>query len=186
MHWWRHIWLCCLVILPSLGCTHVISDSLRRQAETSVSLSEVRARPEAYRDRLVILGGDIARVRNTPEGTLLEVVQKPLDASGAPQVTDRTAGRFLALCAEYLDPAVYAPERRITVAGRLQGTRTAPLDEIEYTYPVVSCLELHLWPEPVQVVPRYPLWYWDDPWYWPQPYFHYPSLHYRLYYHRRK
>ena len=53
-----------------------------------------------------MLGGDIVSIRNLTEGTLLEVLQKPLDATDRPLDTDQTEGRFMALCEGYLDPVV--------------------------------------------------------------------------------
>ena len=53
-----------------------------------------------------MLGGDIVSIRNLTEGTLLEVLQKPLDAMDRSLDTDQTEGRFMALCKGYLDPAV--------------------------------------------------------------------------------
>jgi hypothetical protein len=55
-----------------------------------------------------MLGGDILSTRNLTQGTLFEVLQKPLDATDRPLDMDRTEGRFMALCEGYLDPEVYA------------------------------------------------------------------------------
>jgi starvation-inducible outer membrane lipoprotein len=56
------------------------------------------------------------------------------------------------------------------------GTRAGQIGEMSYTYPLLSCLELHLWGKVTPVEPRYgsyPWWYWD-PWYW-------DSWHWRRY-----
>jgi len=162
-----------LVMLAGAGCGHTMSETVRRQADTTIPFPQLRAHPDAYKDRTVILGGEIWQAHNVPEGTLVEVVHKPLDAYERPLFTDRTEGRFMALCNRYLDPAIYAKGREITVAGQVLGTRSGYIGELEYTYPLVSCLELHLWPQTVAVPPRYgpyPWGYWDsswgDPWYW--------------------
>lgn len=167
-----------LVALAGAGCVHTISDAVRRQADTAISFAQLRANPEAYKGRTVILGGQLIQVHNVPEGTLLEVLHKPLDAYERPLLTDRTEGRFMVLCDGYLDPAVYAQGREITVAGRVLGWRTGPVGELEYAYPLLSCLELHLWPRLVPATPRYapyPWWYWD-PWYW-DPWYRRPYHH---------
>jgi outer membrane lipoprotein len=60
------------------------------------------------------------------------------------------------------------------VAGRVLGARTGKVGEIEYTYPLISCLELHLWPQRIPGPQRYepyPWWYWGPPWYWPPPWY---------------
>ncbi len=154
--------LCVLVMGMGAGCAPVISKSLRQQADTTLSFAQLRADPHAYIGRLVILGGELVRTRVVPEGTLLEVVQKPLSRRGRPLFTDHTAGRFMARCKQFLDPAVYAPGRQVTVAGRVLGVYKGRLGDIEYTYPLVSCLEIHLWPQvaPPQRYLPYPWWYW--------------------------
>jgi len=43
-------------------------------------------------------GGDIVSIRNLTEGTLLEVLQKPLDATDRSRDTDQTEWRLMALC----------------------------------------------------------------------------------------
>ena len=179
MRWWQRLGLLGLtgvVALAGAGCGHTVSEAVRRQADSAVSLAQLQANPEAYKGHTVILGGQILQARNVQEGTLLEVLHKPLDAYERPLLTDRTEGRFMVLCDGYLDPAVYARDRDITVAGRVLGTRLGQVGELEYTYPLISCLELHLWPQLVPTPPGYapyPWWYWDpwywDPWYW-RPY----------------
>ena len=52
----------------------------------------------------------------------------------------------MALCKEYLDPAVYAQQRRITVAGQVLGTYDGKVGEADYTYPLISCEETHVFP----------------------------------------
>ncbi len=169
---WQRLPIGMLVLLSLWGCAHTISESVRQEALSGVSLQQIREKPDAYRDRVVILGGEIIQARNQPGGTLLEVLQKPLDAYEKPRLSDRTEGRFMVQCDRYLDPAVYAPGREVTVAGRVLGVRTGKVGEMDYTYPLISCLELHLWPErrPPGYAP-YPWWY-RDPWYWDPWYRH--------------
>jgi outer membrane lipoprotein len=171
-----------LIALLGMGCAHAISESLRAQAEPMVAFAELRTTPEAYKDRTVILGGEILRTDNLRDSTRLEVLQKPLDRCEAPQVSDDTGGRFMALCQNYLDPAVYAKGRRVTVAGRVLGSYTGKVGEVDYVYPLISCEETHLWPRIVAMPYQY-----YDPWYWPpypypytfwQPYSRWPYFRY--------
>jgi outer membrane lipoprotein len=176
-----------LVALAGMGCVHTVSPGIREQASPPISFTQLRADTESYKDRVVILGGEIVQTHNMPEGSLIEVVQKPLDAAEQPVYTDATGGRFQALCEQYLDPAVYAQGRNITVAGQVLGTRSGQVGEIDYTYPLISCLELHLWPEAVPVRRYYSyygdFWYGDPwfwrPWYWGFYVYKRPHYHYR-------
>ena len=162
-----------LVALLGGGCAHTISQTVRQQVDTTLSFAQLRANPEAYTGRMLILGGDILAVRNVEGGTLLEILQKPLDSYERPRLTDQTEGRFMVHCGQYLDPVIYKKGREITVAGRVLGVRKGTIGEVEYTYPLLSCVELYLWPEPVRPVSYtpYPRWYWWDPWYWDYPWF---------------
>jgi hypothetical protein len=81
-----------------------------------------------------MLGGDIVSIRNLTEGTLLEMLQKPLDATDRPLDTDQTERRFMALCDGHLDPAVYSKGRQVTLAELVLGTRTDTVGEITYGY----------------------------------------------------
>ena len=77
---------------------------------------------------------------------MIEVTQKLLDYWGKPRRTDATGGKFLIYYPAHLDPLVYAPEREITVAAEVEGTRSKALGDVEYAYPVVRSKELKLWP----------------------------------------
>src|SRR5918912_2033256 len=99
--YWRWQWLLWgvwgCVALVSAGCTHVLSPGVRQQVDRTITFTQLRAAPESYTGRIVLLGGDIVSTRNLAEGTLIEVLQKPLTASDRPRDTDQTAGRFMAL-----------------------------------------------------------------------------------------
>ena len=152
-----------LVALATTGCGHVISDTVRRQVDPTVSLSALRTNPEAFKGRMALLGGQIVQTHNTPEGSSLEVLHKPLDRVDRPTLTDYSEGRFMALCDRYLDPAVYTRGRDVTIAGQVLGARAGQIGDMQYTYPLVGCVELYLWPKVETVAPYYgvsPWWYW--------------------------
>jgi outer membrane lipoprotein len=128
------------------GCTYAISHDLAKQADKNIPFETLENDPESYKGKLVILGGVIAQLTNIQQGTLIEVVQKPLDTWGKPRRTDQSGGRFIILYTRYLDSFVYAPGREITVAAEVQGTRHKALGPDNYTYPVVLSKELKLWP----------------------------------------
>ncbi len=173
------------VCLISLGCQHTISEALRQQAAPPVSFEALRHDPEAFVGRTVILGGDILKTENTKQQTSIEILQKPLDRFAAPLITDQTAGRFIAQCDAYLDPAVYDRGRQITIAGKVLGRYEGQVGEAEYLYPTISCIEMHLWPQLSQdlAYPAYPhrWFYFYDPFpLYPYDYYYRP----RYYRHR--
>jgi len=165
----HHLWILIgWVGFMSMGCTHVISEPLRHQAQPLASFAELRSNPEVFQGRTIILGGEILQTTNLREGTRLEILQRPLSSMEIPRLTDSTGGRFMAFCTEYLDPAVYAPPRRITVAGRVLGSSMGKVGEVDYTYPLISCDEIHLLPQASTELQRYT----TSPWWYGTPYFY--------------
>lgn len=158
--------LLALLLLVSVGCVSTISKELQREVSSDLTFGEVIKNPEAQQGKIVIFSGIILGAKNTKEGTLIEILQKPKDREGRPQDVDESEGRFLALNDGYLDVAIYSRGREVSVAGAIEGKRVLPLGEIEYTYPLISIKEIHLFkikkerefnPYP------YPYW-WHYPW----------------------
>jgi outer membrane lipoprotein len=83
-------WFLWGLALLSAGCSHALSPAVRQQIDTTLSLTQLHTTPEAYKDSIVMLGGDILSTRNLAEGTLLEVLQKPLETTDRPLGTYRT------------------------------------------------------------------------------------------------
>ncbi|RLB74868.1 MAG: hypothetical protein DRH24_20560 [Deltaproteobacteria bacterium] len=63
---------------------------------------------------------------------------------------------------------MYSRGREAAIAGEIKGKRVLPLDEIKYTYPLISIKEIHLFKpqkeERFHAYP-YPHWYYS-PWYY--------------------
>jgi outer membrane lipoprotein len=160
--------LCILAVLA--GCTPVISPQLMDQVDRTLDYRAIAADPPGAKGKTVLLGGTIVQTVPKPGSTEIEVVQKALDSTGAPRLTDRSEGRFLVVSERFLDPAVYSPGRDVTVAGEVVEPQTRRLGEIDYRYPVIQAIELRLW-RPLGP-PAYPSPYgWPyDGWYRRYPY----------------
>jgi len=160
-------------ILVIVGCAPVISKDIRDQVARDLSFKEVLQDPEAYKGKMVLWGGVIIKAENQKEGTLIEVLQKPTDREGRPKDVDLSDGRFLALYDGFLDAAIYAREREVTIAGEIKEKRVLPLGDIQYAYPLILVRQLHLWPaeRKEQFYPYpYPRPYGPYPWWWYHPY----------------
>ena len=90
-------------------------------------------------------------VKQFKDQTQITVLQLPLDTASDP-ISDRSTsqGRFMAVQEEFLDPAVLPPRSRVTLVGEVTGSKTLPLDEVEYEYPDLIIRHLTVWP-PVPV-----------------------------------
>lgn len=148
-----------VLLLLMVGCAPVISKQVREQVRPDLTFKEVLNDPERYKGQMILLSGVILESQNTPEGTLLQVLQHPAGFRGKPKDTDESEGRFLALDSRYLDMYVYAKGRAVTIAGEVQGKRTLPLDKTEYTYPLIYVKELYLWPVEERYDSPYPSWH---------------------------
>lgn len=151
------------------GCAPIISKQLMEQAVKELTLSVVLKNPDTYKGKTILWSGVIISSVNLKEGTMIEVLQKPADMEGRPKDVDKSDGRFLALNTRYLDVAIYRQGRKVTVAGVIKGKKIQRLGEIDYTYPLISAKEIHLWPVEKQDRVYYPYPCWHYP-YWYYPY----------------
>lgn len=157
--------LLCVSAILTAGCSSPVSKSVRGEIDPGVSFEQLRARPESYEGKTLLLGGEILRTINRQEGTTIEVLQKRLDRWGRPRDEDDTKGRFLVFTERFLDPAVYSHGRRITVAGKVTGSQVEKIGEVDYVYPLLHEREIRLWQDRPSSVPYYPypVWYYWGP-----------------------
>lgn len=134
-------------------------------------LKEVRGNPDAYSGALVRWGGSIARVENRRDETWIEIVEYPLDDSDYPQPSNASEGRFIARIPGFLDPAIYAEGRLITVTGALESTIQRPIGEYPYTFPVVAADRYQLWEKRRE---RTIIYYDPYDYWWPYSHWRYP------------
>jgi outer membrane lipoprotein len=137
-----------LAISLLVGCDtgNVIPPSLERQV-ARVAFPELQASVDSYRGRLVLLGGEVLSAKQLKTGTKIEVLQLPLNFLDEPS-GDRTTsqGRFLAVKQGFLDPLTLPTGTKVTIVGEVTGGSTQPLDEMEYTYPMLEIRHLKIWP----------------------------------------
>ena len=131
-------------------------------------MSELRRDPGAHVGERVLVGGEILATRPGPGETEIELLSRSLAGDDRPARSDLSEGRVLVRTKEFLDPAVYAPERRVTVVGTVVGGEERKLGELPYRYPVISVEYLQLWPREAPPPVFYPVY----PWGW--PYYYYP------------
>lgn len=135
-----------LFFLLAGGCSHPISQDLMKSADKNLTYPIVIQNLKGYVGSMIIWGGIISDLHNSKEGAQITVLETPLDCWGFPQPRI-TRGMLLARMDKNLDPKVYQKGRGITLAGYIIGQETKPLDDMEYVYPVIHVLELHLWKE---------------------------------------
>jgi outer membrane lipoprotein len=135
-----------LLVAALTGCASVMSPRVLQQVDKDVTFEMVLEKPEAYAGKTLLLGGDIIEAQPFPKKTVITVLQRPLGLRDQPLSKNESKGRFIAEVPGFLDPAIYRKGRQITVAGTFVAEEVRPLGKMKYTYPVIRCREIHLWP----------------------------------------
>ncbi len=150
------------------ACASNIPNAIRIAPTHAISIKAAQFSPESTMDAQVRWGGNIISINNKPNETWIEVLARPLDYEGEPNSEAASQGRFLARINGFLDPAIYAPERKITLRGRLESTIVRLIGKHPYRFPLIRTQAHYLWPKSPEVADS-----WQDPWY-PYPYRHDP------------
>jgi len=136
---------CLFVFLITAGCAPPFPKETLDKVNRNITFLELKKEAEIFKGTWVMLGGMIVGSKIAIEGTLIEILQKPLDSDGRPLQTDSTEGRFLIQSDTFLDPAIYHAGRLITVVAEVVGRKELPLDDIMYSYPLLIVKDQHLW-----------------------------------------
>jgi outer membrane lipoprotein len=165
----KRIALAALSFLLLSGCAHVLTQEALSSVDPTLDYARVKADPEAYKGRAMVVGGMILDTRVEEAGTTLEVFRYSLDRWGKPQEADEASGRFLAKTGRFLDPGLYAPGQFITLAGVVEGRQTRPLQGVDYAYPVFRIAEAYVRARPVPYYVQPYLAPYDYDWGYPYP-----------------
>jgi outer membrane lipoprotein len=154
------------------GCaSSIVPPALQHEVVPGLDLATVKSDQAAHQNQVVLWGGRIVKTINKKRGTLIEVLQLPLDHEERPKQVNDSQGRFIVSMKGFLDPEIYKTGKDVTVVGRVAGVETLPLGEITYTYVLLRGEEVYLWPPRPHVI-RYdgfgpPMFYWGvGPGYW--------------------
>ena len=137
-----HLLPICLFLSACAGLPSAVKDV----PVTKLSYTEASRDPNSYKNTSVRWGGSIIDVDNEQDYTLIQVLSYPLDFTGRPQFSKPSQGRFVIKSSEFLDPAVYAKDREITVAGVLEGDIERTVGKKTVRLPLVSSISMYLWP----------------------------------------
>ena len=167
-----------LMVLPLLYSCSVISTEMKTEAGPDVDFGHIMAHTDGYLGQTVILGGYIVDIENREKTTLITVLHSPLDMSDSPVAKDSSQGRFIVVADGFLDPAVYAKDRRVTVAGVVERPEFRRIGTKKVKVLKLRSREIYLHTERVPG-------YYDHGYYGHDPFYHsYPrhSLYYRWHY----
>ena len=162
-----------LAVVLLTGCA-ATQDTVDTTQPPPITFAQVKAAPDSYKGQVVTFGGEILTARRLKDGTRIEILQLPLTSSLQPTMElNKSQGRFVAMQREFLDPATIPAGTFVTITGEVSGIVTLPLDETDYTYPVVDIKTMKIWTRaeeaPVRIRPYLgpgPYWgpYWSPHW----------------------
>ncbi|MDP2901775.1 MAG: Slp family lipoprotein [Methylovulum sp.] len=112
-----------------------------------ISYSQAVQNIANYRESPVRWGGMIVDVENEQDYTLVQVLYYPLNSYGRPLTDQANEGRFVIKSPEFLDPAVYAKNTAITVAGTLKGDIERTVGKKIMRLPLISTTVIYQWPK---------------------------------------
>lgn len=122
------------------------------KAEPNVTLTKLTMQPDAYRGKVVILGGVILSQRQDPQGRTWALVRnRPLDADYEPHIPvsrdDPEGGEFWILADPKVLPMNHKVWARVTVVGRVSEETVSQLgiESGKRKPPVLTPLYLYAW-----------------------------------------
>jgi outer membrane lipoprotein len=130
------------------GCASNIPLEIREDiTDKNISIKAASQNFDQNMGEPVRWGGTIANVENNATDTWIEIVGRKLGSYGQPLEVDQTQGRFIARVDDFLDPAVYKLDRRITIYGKVESRVVRQIDDHPYTYPLINVQSHYLWSE---------------------------------------
>jgi outer membrane lipoprotein len=161
-----------LLLTLVAGCASKPS-SISLAVVDDVSLTQVRDDSDAYLGSVVRWGGVVTEVENRADETWIFLVSRALKDNDRPITDGQSEGRFIASFSGFVDPLVYKEGRPLTVVGIVESNTVRAIGEYDYSFPIVTVRDSHLWADPVKARiyhPPPPYWYYDMHYYYRYPY----------------
>jgi len=138
----RYLLLTCLL----LAACSSLPPAIKNPPLHDISYAQAIQQIANYKNAPVRWGGVIIDVENEQNFSLLQVLYYPLGSNARPQTDQPNEGRFLIKSPEFLDPAVYTRNTKITVAGTLTGDVERIIGKKVLRLPLVAATTIHFWP----------------------------------------
>ena len=109
----------------AIACGSAIPKESLKQVDPEITFQMLIKDPDRYKGKVVLVGGQIVSTTVRESESWVEILQQPLDWKQRPQNTDVSYGRFLVRFQGFLDPAIYAAGKKITVLGEVLGKKSS-------------------------------------------------------------
>ncbi len=134
-----------LIVLLLSACSG-LPPAVRDAQVINISYEQVSQDVDGYEYTPVRWGGVIIDVENQEDESFVQIMFHPLDSYGRPQLYRAGEGRFVIKSPEFLDPVIYVTDRRITVAGVIEGQIERMVGQKHIFVPLINSSAIHLWP----------------------------------------
>jgi outer membrane lipoprotein len=135
-----------------------VPPDLSTQVDPGVKFVDLQKSPANYIGRVVMFGGIVLGAKRTEHETEIEILELPVGPDGP--LTEnrlRSTGRFIAVRSAFVDPATLPSGTPVSIVGAVTGSTTKPLDDSEYTYPVLEAKHIVNWNTVVAQRPEQPV-----------------------------
>lgn len=144
-------------LLLLTACTHPISEQARAEIDHQTTFAMIKAEPDAFINKQLLLGGAIVSAEKDGTETVFEIRQWRLNRWGEPTSLSNEEHLFLVRSEQAFDPTIFEPGVLVTLAGVVRGQETRLAGDNEYAYPVLELKEIHPWKSPFRYgIHRYP------------------------------
>ena len=129
------------------GCAAGIPPQLASQVSWNLGFADIRQVPEAYRGRVVALGGIVTHIEAVDEGYHVIVSELPFEPSSRyrPAVDQLPRGRFIVLIPRQAFSRDLRPGAEVTVVGEVLGAGTLSEAGVEERVLLLEGRHLKVW-----------------------------------------
>lgn len=138
----RYLLTACLLLT---ACS-TLPTAIKNPPQYDISYTQAIGNIGSYKNAPVRWGGIIVDVENEQNFSLVQVLYYPLSSNGQPQVDQSAEGRFVFRSPEFLDPAIYTKNTKVTVAGTLIGDIERTIGKKVMRLPLISATTIYRWP----------------------------------------
>lgn len=149
-------WLSAGMMVVLSGYALQVPESIAAEPSNNPEFAAVIAQPNDYDGHKVRWSGTIAAVENQGmDATVLVIASRALNNEGKPLADAGSRGQFMAKVNHYLNPAIYAKGRSVTVDGTIVGSESRAIGNGPDSYPYVAADDYYLWPGAQQAASYY-------------------------------
>lgn len=130
-----------LLFIALSGCQAMLSEQVRSTADEETLFEEIFENPAEHKGKIVVLGGEVKRLRYQDRRTEVEFAEIPLYKGGHPALGFDSGQHFFVVFPERLDPYLFKMGKVMTIAGRVVGSKQLEGQE----YPLLSYEEAYVW-----------------------------------------